>query len=147
MYCATLDLTCGFYQIKMHLDSISKTAFNTDREHYEFVRLPFGLKNAAATFQRLMNNFLRDYINKICLVYLDDVIILGTSLQVHCQSIKKVFQKLKEYNLKLQLDKCEFMSKKVAYLRHIVSQNGVKPNLDKIKAVKNFLILQTQKDI
>lgn len=147
MYYTTLDLASGFHQVKMHPGSIPKTAFNTDRGHFEFIRMPFGLKNAPATFQRLMNYVLRDYINKICLVYLDDVIILGTSLQEHCENIRKVFQKLLEYNLKIQLDKSEFMRKEVAYLGHVVTQDGIKPNPDKIAAVKNFPIPKTPKEI
>lgn len=83
IYYTTLDLTFGFRQVKMHPDYIPKTGFNTDRGHFEYTRMPFGLKNAPATFQ--MNYVLRDYINKICLVYLDDVNILGTSLQEHCE--------------------------------------------------------------
>lgn len=147
MYYTTLDLTSGFHQIQVHPDSIPKTAFNTDKGHFEFTRMPFGLKNAAGTFQKLMNYVLKDYINKICLVYLDDIIILGTSLQEHCENIRKVFSKLKEHNLKIQLDKSEFMCKEVAYLGHIVSNEGVKPNPAKIEAVKNFPIPKTQKEI
>lgn len=147
MYFTTLDLASGFHQIKMHPDSISKTAFNTDKGHFEFTRMPFGLKNAPATFQRLMNYVLKDYINKICLVYLDDIIILGTSLQEHCENIRKVFSKLKQFNLKIQLDKSEFMRKEVAYLGHVVTEDGIKPNPLKIEAVKNFPIPKTRKEI
>ena len=131
----------------MHENSIQKTAFNTDKGHFEFKRMPFGLKNAPATFQRLINFVLRDYINKICLVYLDDIIILGTSLQEHIENIRKVFSKLKEHNLKIQIDKSEFLKKEVAYLGHIVSSEGVKPNPSKIQAVKEFPIPKTPKEI
>lgn len=147
IYYTTLDLASGFHQIQMHPDSVPKTAFSTDKGHFEFTRMPFGLKNAPATFQRLMNFILRDYINKICLVYLDDIIILGTSLQEHCENIRKIFARLKQHNLKIQLDKSEFMRKEVAYLGHIVSKDGVKPNPAKIEAVKNFPIPKTQKEI
>lgn len=147
IYYTTLDLASGFHQIEMHENSIQKTAFNTDKGHFEFRRMPFGLKNAPATFQRLMNFVLRDYINKICLVYLDDIIILGTSLQEHIQNIRKIFSKLKEHNLKLQLDKSEFLQKEVAYLGHVVSSEGVKPNPAKIQAVQDFPIPKTPKEI
>lgn len=147
IYFTILDLASGFHQIEMDENSISKTAFNTDKGHFEFCRVPFGLKNAPATFQRLMNHVLRDYINKICLVYLDDIIILGTSLKEHIENIRKIFKRLKQYNLKIQIDKSEFLRKEVAYLGHIVSQDGIKPNPTKIEAVKNYPIPKTQKEI
>jgi len=77
IYFTTLDLTSGFHQIGMEKESILKTAFNTDSGHYEFNRMPFGLKNAPATFQRMMNMVLRNEINKRCLVYLDDIIVFA----------------------------------------------------------------------
>ena len=109
----------------MENESIPKTAFNTDRGHYEFNRMPFGLKNAPATFQRMMNMVLRDQINKKCLVYLDDIIVFGSSLQEHMNNLKEIFEKLKENNLKIQLDKSEFLMKEVAYLGHIIDRKSV----------------------
>lgn len=67
-YFTTIDLASGFHQIEMHKDDIIKTAFNVENGHYEYLRMPFGLKNAPATFQRVMNNILRGYVNKICLL-------------------------------------------------------------------------------
>ncbi|QBP37036.1 putative RdRP [Lampyris noctiluca errantivirus 1] len=147
IYFTTLDLESGFHQIEVDKKDIQKTAFSTETGHYEFLRMPFGLKNAPSTFQRLMNYVLREYIGKICLVYLDDIIILGTSLQEHSENIRKVFQKLRENNLKIQIDKSEFFRKEVAYLGHIVSREGVKPNPDKIEAIKNYTLPKTTKEI
>lgn len=147
IYFTTLDLTSGFHQIEVDKDDIEKTAFSTDQGHFEFTRMPFGLKNAPATFQRLMNTILKDYINKICLVYLDDIIILGTSLQEHTENVIKIFKKLREHNLTIQLDKSEFFRKEVAYLGHIISEDGIKPNPDKITAIKNFPIPKTRKEL
>ena len=131
----------------MDSDSIEKTAFSTDQGHFEFLRMPFGLKNAPSTFQRLMNFVLKDLINKICFVYLDDIIILGKSLQEHIQNIKIVFQRLREANLKLQLDKSEFLRKEVAYLGHIITTEGIKPNPDKIETIKKLTLPKNQKEI
>ena len=88
-YFTTIDLTSGFHQIEVDPHDIAKTAFSTNFGHYEFKRMPFGLRNAPSTFQRLMNFVLKDLINKICFVYLDDIIILGTSLQYHLNNIEK----------------------------------------------------------
>ncbi len=78
----------------MDEDSVQKTAFVTKNAQYEFVCLPFGLKNAATTFQRLMNNILRDYIGKFCFVYLDDIVIYSKTVQDHFQHLKQLFAKL-----------------------------------------------------
>lgn len=86
-YFSTIDLKSGFHQIEMDSNDIEKTAFNTDKGHFEFNRMPFRLKNAPSTFQRLMIYVLRELINKICFVYLDDVIIIGSSLQTASDKI------------------------------------------------------------
>lgn len=146
-YFSTLDLASGFHQIEMHPDDIQKTAFNVENGHYEYLRMPFGLKNAPATFQRVMDNILKDLINKSCFVYMDDIVIFSTSLQEHIVRLKQVFQKLRESNLKIQLDKSEFLQKEVAFLGHIITTEGIKPNPDKIKAILQFPIPKTTKEI
>lgn len=146
-YFSTLDLASGFHQLEMHFDDIKKTAFNVENGHYEYLRMPFGLKNAPATFQRVMDNVLKELINKICFVYMDDIIVFSTSLQEHLVNLKTVFQKLRESNLKVQLDKSEFLRKEVAFLGHIITPDGIKPNPDKIKAISNYPIPKTTKEI
>ena len=146
-YFTTLDLASGFHQIEMHPDDVEKTAFNTENGHYEFLRMPFGLKNAPSTFQRVMDDVLRGLQNQICLVYLDDIIIFATSLQEHLERLRLVFDRLRDANLKIQVDKCEFLQREVAYLGHIITPDGVKPNPDKISAILNFPIPKTTKQI
>lgn len=97
-YFTTLDLAEGFHQIEIHEKDIPKTAFSVEGGYYEFLRMTFVLKTAPATFKRLMNEVLGEFINTICLVYMDDIIIFSTSLQEHIESITNVFQKLKEVN-------------------------------------------------
>lgn len=146
-YFTTLDLAKGFHQIEIHENDIHKTAFSVENGHYEFLRMPFGLKTAPATFQRLMNNVLKEYINKICLVYLDDIIIYSTSLQEHLDSLRKIFTRLSEANLKVQLDKSEFLKRETEFLGHVVTQEGIKPNPQKIICVQNFPIPKNAKQI
>lgn len=100
--------------------------------------MPFGLKNAPTTFQRVIDSILRGIQNEKCLVYLDDIIIFSTSLQEHLTNLKLVVKRLRESKFKVQLDKSEFLRREVAYLRHIVTPDGVKPNPDKISAVKKY---------
>lgn len=146
-YFSVLDLKSGFHQIKMAEDSIAKTAFSTPTHHLEFLRLPFGLKNSPSTFQRMMDNVLRGIANEYACVYLDDIIVFSTSLEEHLTRLEEVFKRLKRANLKVQLDKTEFLRKEISYLGHVVTSEGVKPNPDKIKAILNYPIPSTTRQI
>lgn len=87
-YLITLDLAKGFHQILLKSEDRKKTAFSTPYGHYEFIKMPFEIKNAPATFQNLLSSALRDLLNKICVVYLDDILIFSTFLDEHINSIK-----------------------------------------------------------
>lgn len=109
--------------------------------------MPFGLKTAPATFQRTIDNVLRGLQGIHCLVYLDDIIIYSSSLQEHIDKLRIVFDRLRETNLKVQLDKSEFLRKEVLYLGHTITNEGLKPNDDKIKAVLNYPLPRTTTEI
>lgn len=138
IYFTTLDLASGFHQVPMKKEDRAKTAFTTPLGHYEYTRMPFGLRNAPATFQRLMNSVLSGLQGLQCFVYLDDIVIYASSLQQHSSKLKNVFDRLRANNLKLQPDKCEFMRREVSYLGHVISDKGVQPNPIKIKAIHDF---------
>lgn len=146
-YFTTLDLASGYHQIEVNPSDIPKTAFSTQFGHYEFLRMPFGLKTAPATFQRAMDSILRGLQGIHCLVYLDDIIIFSSSLQEHIQKLRTVFDRLRETNLKVQLNKSEFLRKEILYLGHKITKDGLKPNDDKIKAVLNFPLPRTTTQI
>lgn len=146
-YFSTIDLKSSFHQIEMDPESIAKTAFSTPTRHLEWTRVPFGLKNAPSTFQRVMDNILRGVASEQCCTYLDDIIVFSTSLAEHIQRLEAVFKRLRSANLKIQLDKTDFLKREVAYLGHIVTPEGVRPNPDKIAAIKNFPIPKTSKEI
>lgn len=147
MYFSTIDLASGFHQIEVHEKDIQKTAFSVDNGHYEFVRMPFGLKNAPSTFQRVMDNILREHIGVRCLVYMDDIIVFSTSLQEHLVNLTKIFETLRKFNMKIQLDKSEFLHKEVAFLGHVVTPEGVKPNPSKIDAIKQWPLPRNEKEL
>lgn len=146
-YFTTLDLASGFHQIEIDSKDIQKTAFTVENGHFEFVRMPFGLKNAPSTFQRVMDNILLGIQNERCLVYMDDIIIYSPTIHDHMSRLTEVFQRLRKANLKIQPDKCEFLRKEVAYLGHLITKDGVKPNPTKVDAILNFPQPKDQKDI
>lgn len=146
-YFTTLDLASGFYQVEMDPCDVHKTAFNVENGHYEFLRMPMGLKNSPSTFQRVMDNVLRGLQNEICLVYLDDIIVFSTSLQEHIINLGKVFQKLRESNFKIQMDKSEFLKLETEFLGHVICKEGVKPNPNKIKAIEKYPLPKTPTEI
>lgn len=124
-----------------------RIVFVTKNNQFKFVCLPFGLKNAAATFQRLMNNILRDYLGKFCFVYLDDKVIYSKSIQDHFQHLKQLFAKLEASGLTLNLKKCSMLQKTITYLGHVVSKEGVRTEASKVKAVQDFPVPKNLKEV
>src|SRR6266536_2079205 len=102
-----IDLTSAYWQIQLREKDRPKTAFLTRNGQYQFKVMPFGLNNALATFQRLMNKVLKQYIGKFVQVYLDDVIIYSNNLTEHKRHIRAVLEKIREANLKLKPSKCQ----------------------------------------
>ncbi|XP_048515544.1 uncharacterized protein LOC125502056 [Athalia rosae] len=146
-YFSVFDLASGFHQIKMAREDAEKTAFSTPFGHYQFERMPFGLKNAPATFQRLMDRVLTGLQGIEMFVYLDDIVIYASSLHEHTRKFNLLIDRLRSANLKLQPDKCEFLRKEVNYLGHIISEEGLKPDPKKLDAVKNFPIPKNPKNV
>ncbi|GBM71337.1 Retrovirus-related Pol polyprotein from transposon 297 [Araneus ventricosus] len=109
--------------------------------------MPFGLCNAAATFERLMETVLRGLSSEACLVYLDDIIIVGRTFEEHLSNLRKVFQRLQNANLKLSPKKCRFFQKEVTYLGYVISAEGVKTDPGKIKAVVDWPRPETIHDL
>ncbi|GFW60783.1 retrovirus-related Pol polyprotein from transposon 412 [Trichonephila clavipes] len=135
---STLDLKSGYWQVEIHPEDREKTAFTSGQGLWQFKVMPFGLCNAPATFERLMETVLKGLTFEACLIYLDDVIIGGRTFEEHLQNIRKVLSKLSDANLKLNPSKCKFFQKEVNYLRHIISAEGVRTDPEKVSAVKNW---------
>ena len=146
-YFSTLDLAMRFHQIKMYPNSKAKTAFSTLYGHYHYNRLPFGLKNAPATFQRLMDKVLSGLQGIELFVYMDDIVIYADSLEEHTRKLRTLFKRLERANLTLQPEKCSFLRKEVGYLGHIISRDGVKPDPLKVEAVRKFSQPKNAKNI
>ena len=138
-YFFTLDLAAGYWQVEMDHDSQEKIAFSTYSGHYEFRVMPFGLCNAPSTFQRLMKTILTGWTRSYCLVYLDDVIVIGKSFSEHLYNLKKIFERFHMANLKLKPEKCCLAGSEVLlYLGYVVSRDGILADPAKIDAVKIF---------
>lgn len=144
---STMDLASGFHQIAMHPDDQHKTAFSTPFGLYEYCRMPFGLCNSPASFQRLMQQIFRDAVFQILLVYLDDIVVYSRTLDEHLQRLDLVFAKLREHGLKLNPHKCHFFQQKVQYLGYTVSEEGISASEDKVKVVKEWPLPNTLKEL
>lgn len=143
-----LDLKSGYHQVKMKEEDIPKTAFRTHEGHYKFLVLPFGLTNGPATFQALMNEVFRPYLREFVLVFLDDIVIYSRSKEGHVQHVTtKVFQLLEQHKLYVNQKKCEFGRTQVAYLGHVISQEGVSIDTDKIKSMTQWPIPRSVKEL
>ncbi len=146
-YFTALDLASGFNQIVIDERSRPYTAFRTHRGLFQYTRLPQGLRNSPATFQRVMEACLRGLNYKMCLIYMDDVIIFSRTFDEHLKHIQQVFDCLRRANLKLKPNKCFFARRKIHYLGHIVSQHGIEPDPDKVSAVKDYPTPRNVKDL
>lgn len=146
-YFSTLDLASGYHQVEIKETDKEKTAFSVPSGHYEYNRMPFGLKGAPACFTRLMNEVLRGLIGTSCYVYMDDIICYGKDLQHQIANLRLVFDRLREHKLLLQSEKCTFLKSSTTYLGHIISREGVMPDPGKVEAVENFPIPKTSRDM
>ena len=142
----TLDLLSGYWQVEMEAADKEKTAFCTTEGLFQFRVMPFGLSNALASFQRLMDLVLTGLQWSQCLVYLDNIIVLGRSFQEHIQNLESVFQRLRESGLKLKPSKCSFFQKKVHYLGHVISRDGVATDPGKTAKVTTWPVPTSRRE-
>ncbi|CAI5484512.1 unnamed protein product [Closterium sp. Yama58-4] len=142
-----LDLRSGYWQIKMADNSIHKTAFRTRYGSYEYLVMPFGLCNAPATFQAEMNHILRPLLDECVVVYLDDILIYSKNMKEHVEHLRKVFEILRKNKFYVKLSKSDFALKKVQFLGHMVSAEGVHVDPRKIEAVKKWKVPENVKEL
>ena len=148
---STLDLAAGYWQIRVHPDSREKTAFATQQGLFEFRVLPFGLTNAPACFQRLIQQVLLglnptegpDFVA----AYIDDIIIFSVDLKQHLEHLQLVLQRIMSAGLKLQPSKCHFMREEVEYLGHLVTPQGLKTNPRLTDGVTQFQMPTSLKEL
>lgn len=146
-YFSVVDLASGFWQIEMDKEHREKTAFNTPSGHYEWKRMPMGLVNSPAVWQRTADVILMGLLGKKCFVYMDDIIIYSQTFSEHVADIEQILLRLRAAGLKLKTTKCQFLKREVKYLGHIVSADGVRPDPEKIECVKNFPEPQSVREV
>ena len=143
-YFLSMDFKSGFWQIKMAPELQQYTVFTVGNfGFYEFTRMLFGLCNAPATFQHLMQNTLGELNLMYCVIYLDDVIVFGHTEEEHLEHLRIVFERFREFSLKLKPSKCLFFQLEIVYLAHHISQQGILLSQDNVQAMEEFPMPET----
>ena len=132
---SSLNLAMTYHQVLLFADDVEQTAFITHLGLFEMARMPFGLCNAPSTYQRLMSIGLRGFIGKICLAYLDDVIVFSKKFSDHIEHLRAVFERIRSANLKLKPSKCYLFHDKVIYLGHVINPVGMSPDPSKLRVL------------
>ena len=135
---STFDLRSGYHQLLLDPASSDKTTFISREGMFRFKVMLFGLCNAPATFQRLMDLVMSGLKLEICLVYLDDIIVFSEELPDHVQRLRKIFERLRVAKLKLKPTKCKLLQRRVGFLGHVVSEAGIATDAEKIKSVETW---------
>jgi transposase InsO family protein len=145
---STLDLRSGFWQMEVEEEHKNRTAFTVGPlGFWQFKIMPFGLTNSPSSFQRLMQAVLGELYLKLAVVFIDDVNVFACSFQEQCCHLEKVFQKLESANLKLKASKCNFFHRKLTYVGHTVSEEGIGCSEDHIKAITNYPVPKTVEEL
>ncbi|KAA0067484.1 ty3-gypsy retrotransposon protein [Cucumis melo var. makuwa] len=133
-----IDLRSGYHQLRIRDGDIPKTAFRSRYGHYEFVVMSFGLTNAPAVFMDLMNMVFKDFLDSFVIVFIDDILIYSKLEAEHEEHLHQVLETLRANKLYAKFSKCEFWLRKVTFLGHVVSSEGVSVDPAKIEAVTNW---------
>lgn len=144
---SSLDITSAYNQIPIQEKDIPKTAFVTKYGLFEYTTMPFGLCNAPATFQRVMEIALAGLQWTTCLIYLDDVLIFGRTFNEQIERIKAVLEKIRAANLKLKPSKCHLLQEEVGFLGHVLSSDGIRPAPDNVEKIMNWSQPTTVKQV
>lgn len=142
-----LDLRSAYNLIRIREGDEWKTAFITPTGHYEYQVMPYGLANSPSIFQNFMNEIFRDYLHRFTIIYIDDILIYSRNMTEHQIHVLQVLQRLREYQLYLKAEKCEFHQSTVSFLGYVISAEGVRMEPGKVDAVANWAEPKTVKEL
>ena len=142
-----MDAFSGYNQIRMHEADQEKTLFVTSQGLFCYKVIPYGLKNAGATYQRLMNKMFTQQIGRNVQVYIDDMLVKSRREEDHLEDLRETFNTLRSYNMKINPGKCAFGVMAGKFLGFMVSQRGIEANLDKIRAIMEMAPQRNVKEV
>ena len=139
-----MDLASGFHQMRLHPDTAEYTSFTTPLGSYQWTVLPMGLKQSPAVFMKYMSSKFSDFsVRKELALYIDDLLWHTDTHLTHLELLKRVFDRMRETNLKAKISKCLFMANSVAFLGHTVSAAGITPSHDKVRSIREWPVPTT----
>ena len=133
-----LDCQQGYWQVKMAEEDQHKTAFRCHLGLWQWKVMSFGLRNAPATYQRLMSHVLSGYIGRFCHVFIDDIICFSRTFEEHLEHLRLIFERLEKANIKLKPSKCAFAKAEVKYLGHLLSPGEIRPDPSNVEKIQNL---------
>ena len=135
---SSIDLASGYWQLALAEEDVPKTAFNTRKGTFAFLRMPMGLKGAPSAFQRYMTEIFSDLLYQGVLVFIDDILIYTDTWEKHVKLVDEVLHRLSAHNLQAKMGKCHFGAQEVKYLGSVISYQHRKPDPDKVKAIQEL---------
>jgi hypothetical protein len=140
-------LRSSYHLVRIKEEDISKTTFRTRYGHYEFMIVLFGLSNSSVVFMYLMNGVFREYLDKVIIMFLDDILIYSNIEEEHEQHLRMVLQILREHKVYAKLSKCIFYQKKIHYSGHIISVDEITVDPEKIEAIRGWTVPRNVTDV
>ena len=147
-YFSSLDLAHGYHQVPVAQSDIEKTAFRVGTGGlYEFLKMPFGLSNALATFMRMMDKIFGDQNFQTLLIYLDDILVPASSFEQMLERLEMVFSRLEQYSLKVKPEKCHFFKEEIHFLGHVVCEGGIGTDPEKTRAIEEWSPITNESEL
>ncbi|CAI7735343.1 unnamed protein product, partial [Closterium sp. NIES-54] len=146
-YFLKLDLRSGYHQVRIQSEDIPETAFRTRYGHYEFRVLPFGLTNAPATFQGMMQSIFNYFIDNFLVAFIDDLLVYSRTREEHLKHLELVLVQLSEHRLYAKRSKCEFAKTKLSFLGHVISHGRLEVDNSKVAVLKQWKQPSTVKEV